>query len=188
MDAEATDEPELVAALRRGDREAFDAIYDRHRPRVFGFLARLSGDRLLAEDLMQETFVRLATRARDLEAGTRLSPWLFTVARNLWVDHRRRAFIDFDRLRDLSLWPSRPRAVAETPFDTTALSETRARLERALLGLPTKYREALLLCAVEGFTPAEAAAMIGVAPDTLRQRLARGRRMVRDALETESDR
>ncbi|MBW2465255.1 MAG: sigma-70 family RNA polymerase sigma factor, partial [Deltaproteobacteria bacterium] len=96
-----SDDTRLVAALRRGDREAFDAIYDRYRPRVFAFLGRLSGDRVLAEDLLQETFVRLARRAPDLDAATRLRPWLFTVARNLFLDHRRWVILDFDRLRDL---------------------------------------------------------------------------------------
>lgn len=177
------DEPELVAALRRGDREAFDAIYDRHRPRVFAFAARLSGDRALAEDLLQETFVRLAKKAAELDPGTRLKPWLFTVARNLYLDHRRRVLLDFDRLRDLALWPSRPRRVDETPFDLAEASETEKRVEAALLSLPAKYREVVLLVAVEGLTPNEAADVLGIRPEALRQRLARGRARLRDMLE-----
>jgi RNA polymerase sigma-70 factor (ECF subfamily) len=177
------DEPELVAALRRGDREAFDAIYDRHRPRVFAFLARLSGDRTLAEDLLQETFVRLAQKASDLDPATRPLPWLFTVARNLYVDHRRRVILDFDRLRDLALWPSRPRRVEVTPFDLTQASETERRLEAALLGLPTKYREAVLLVGVHGLSPNEAATVLAIRPEALRQRLSRGRARLHDMLE-----
>jgi len=177
------DEPELVAALRRGDRGAFDAIYDRYRPRVFAFLARLTGDRILAEDLLQETFVRLAKRARSLDPETRLRPWLFTVARNLFIDHRRRVLLDFDRLRDLALWPSRARRVEDTPFDLTQASETERRIEAALLSLPTKYREALLLVGVEGLTPNEAAGVLDVRPEALRQRLSRARGLLRDMLE-----
>ena len=124
-----------MAALRRGDHGAFDAVYDRYRPRVFAFLARLGGDRVQAEDLMQETFVRLATRARELSEDTRLRRYLFTVARNLYIDERRRARLDIDRLRELRLWPSRRRQVEETPFDLSAASETIRRLEAALLGL-----------------------------------------------------
>jgi RNA polymerase sigma-70 factor (ECF subfamily) len=180
------DERQLVAALRRGDREAFDAIYDRYRPRVFAFLARLSGDRILSEDLLQETFVRLARNAHRLDDTTRLRPWLFTVARNLYVDHRRRALLDFDRLRDLALWPSRPRRVDETPFDLAQASETEKKLETALLGLPTKYREALLLIAVEGLEPSDAAAVLGIRPDALRQRLSRARSALRATLENDS--
>ncbi len=178
-----SDELELVTALRRGDHDAFDTIYDRYRPRVFAFLARLSGERALAEDLLQETFVRLARRARDLDPTTRLLPWLFTVARNLFVDHRRRVLLDFDRLRDLALWSSRPRRVEETPFDSTSASETERRVEAALLRLPAKYREAVLLVGVEGLTPNEAAGILDVSPDALRQRLSRGRARLRDILE-----
>jgi RNA polymerase sigma-70 factor (ECF subfamily) len=178
-----SDEAELVAALRRGDREAFDAIYDRHRPRVFAFLARLSRDRILAEDLLQETFMRLARKARDLDPNTRLRPWLFTVARNLFMDHRRRVLLDFDRLRDLALWPGRPKRVTDTPFDLTEASETERRIEAALLAVPTKYREVLLLVAVEGLSTNEAAGVLDVRPDALRQRLSRGRALMRDMLE-----
>lgn len=61
------------------------------RPRVFGFLARLAGRKDLAEDLLQETFLRLAARGDGLAADTRLLPWLLTVARNLYVsDYRSR--------------------------------------------------------------------------------------------------
>ena len=179
----ADEDAALLAALRLGERAAFDALYDAWRPRVFAFLARLSGDRLLAEDLMQETFLKLARHGRDLPPGTHLRRWLFTVARNLFIDQRRRALLDVDRLRELRLWPSRPRRGEETPFDLAEAGETRRRLEGALLGLPVKHREAVLLVCVEGFSPAEAAEALGVKPAALRQRLARGRKMLREALE-----
>ncbi len=179
------DEQQLVAALLRGEREAFDAIYDHYRPRVFAFLARLSGDRVLAEDLLQETFVRLARNAKSLGGDFRPRPWLFTVARNLFVDHRRRALVDFDRLRDLALWPSRPRRVEDTPFDLAQATETERRLEAALLCLPTPHREALLLVAVEGLEPTEAAAVLGIRPEALRKRLSRARSALRAILENE---
>lgn len=177
------DEKQLVDALRRGDREAFDAVYDRYRPRVFAFLGRLCGDRALAEDLLQETFVRLARRSRDLAPETHLRPWLFTVARNLYVDHRRWALLDFDRLRNLALWPSRAQHSLATPFDLANATQAERRIEAALLGLPTKYREAVLLIAVEGLTPTEAAGVLGTTPEALRQRLSRGRALLRDRLE-----
>lgn len=177
------DEATLVAALRRGEHAAFDAVYASWRPRVYSFLARLTGERTTAEELMQETFLRLATRARDLDPGTRLRPWLFTVARNLYVDSHRRALLDLDRFRELGLWAGRARSVAVTPFDLTEVSQTSARLECALLGLPPKLREAVLLCSVEGFEPAEAAEILGIGGASLRQRLARGRKMLREALE-----
>ncbi len=128
---------------------------------------------------MQETFVKLALKARQLEPGTRLRPWLFTVARNCWIDHHRRALLDFDRLRELSLWPT---TNYESPLHLTEASETQRRLEHALVNLPSKYREAVLLVAVEGFEPSEAAAMLKLKPETLRKRLSRGRAILKEAL------
>ena len=143
------EEPGLVAALRCGDHVAFDAVYERYRPRVFGFVLRMTGDRMLAEDLLQETFLRLAATARTLPPDTRLGPFLFTVARNLFVGQRRRALLDFDRIRDLRLWPSRPRRYEPTPLELSEASETARRVEAALQSLPDSYREVVLLCAVE---------------------------------------
>ena len=108
---------------------------------------------------------------------------MFTVARHLFVDQRRRALLDFDRIRDLRLWPSRPRRYEPTPFDLSEASETARRVETALQSLPGPYREIVLLCAVEGLTPTQAARVVGGSSDAVRQRLARGRRMLRDALE-----
>ncbi len=170
----------LLTRLRQGDHDAFDAIYDRHRARLFSFLARLSRDRTIAEDLMQETFLRLARSAPDPQVVLRA--WLFRVGRNLFVDGRRRALLDFERLRDLALWPSRPRIATETPFDHLEANQTQRRLEAALLALPLKYREALLLVAVERLSPTEAAQILEIAPPALRQRLLRGRALLRDAL------
>src|SRR5262245_5384316 len=91
-------ELELVLRLRRGEEAAFDAAYDLYRRRLFGFLARLSGRRDVAEDLLQETFLRLAAKARLLAEDTNLRAWLFAVARNLFISHRRAVVVDLDRI------------------------------------------------------------------------------------------
>ncbi len=176
------DEGALVAALRRGERAALDVVYDRYRPRVFAFLARMTRDRLVAEDLLQDTFVRLAQRAAYLAADTRLRPWLFTVARNLALDHRRRQLLDFDRLDELATWPT-PRREERSPFVHLEASETERRLEAALATLPAPEREAVLLVAVEGLAPAEAAEVLDLQGPTLRKRLSRGRKRLAAALD-----
>jgi RNA polymerase sigma-70 factor (ECF subfamily) len=172
----------LVDALRRGDRAAFDAVYDRFRARLFSFLARLSGDRALAEDLTQETFVRLARKATELAPDTRLRAWLFAVARNLHHDHRRRRLLDLDRLQSLALWPEH-RAPTRSPLDLTEADETRRRLEHALLRVPEPMREALLLVVVEGLSNEEAATILALRPDAVRQRVSRARALLREALD-----
>jgi RNA polymerase sigma-70 factor (ECF subfamily) len=172
-------ERELVAALRRGDGAAFDTIYAQFRAPIYGFLARLSGRRDLAEELLQETFVRLATRAPTLAEDTRPGAWLYTVARNLYLSHARMTALDAARVDRASLEePARN----PTPFEEASAGQTQARLERALAALPDGYREVLLLVAIDRLEPAEAAAIVGVSPETLRQRLSRARAMIKESL------
>jgi RNA polymerase sigma-70 factor (ECF subfamily) len=175
-------ESELVERLRRGDGDAFDRVYERSRARLFGFLARLSGDPALAEDLLQETFLRLARHAPELSADTRLDAWLFRVARNLFISHRRWAMLDAARVAELELW----RAIAPeapSPFGLAAGNETQRRLELALAALPLAQREVLLLVAVDGMSPTDAAEVLGVPAATVRQRLLRARGMLRGEIE-----
>src|SRR5512144_2771143 len=87
----------LVEGLRSGDPAAFDAVYEAFRARVFGFLLRLSRSRTVAEDLLDETWLRLVAEARSLRADTRLGAWLFTVARNLYWNHRRSSLLEETR-------------------------------------------------------------------------------------------
>src|SRR5690242_7180313 len=75
----------LVARLRQGDADAFDEVYAAFNARLFTFLVRLSRRRDVAEDLLEETWLRLVKHARRLRPDTRLAAWLFTVARHLWV-------------------------------------------------------------------------------------------------------
>jgi RNA polymerase sigma-70 factor (ECF subfamily) len=169
----------LVERLRRGDGDAFDKIYAHFRAPVFGFLARLSGRRDLAEELLQETFVRLAGRARELREDTRLGAWLFTVARNLHVSNVRMDALDAARADRAALEDA---ARPPTPYEEAAAGETQLALERALAALAPSYREVLLLVAVERMEPAEAAQVIGISPDALRQRLSRARTMMKEAM------
>ncbi len=173
---------ELLGRLRAADPGAFDALYSRYRGPLFAFLVRLTGRRWLAEDLLQETWLRLARSATDLPEDTHVRAWLFTVARNLFISYRRWALLDADRLRELGLLPKRS-SDADCPFEWTAATEAEQRLETALARLPLDQREVLLLVAVERLEPAEAAGVLGLKPEALRQRLSRARGMLRQELE-----
>ena len=163
----------LVARIKAGDAAAFEAVYAAFRPRLFSFLVRLCRRRDVAEDLLEETWLRLVARGAALTPDTRLGPWLFTVARNLHLSWwRRRALEDASMLGLLPSWPEPARG--ETPFEATARTETQRRLETALARLSVPDRELLLLVA-EGFTPAEAAAALGLTPEASRKRLQRAR-------------
>ena len=173
----------LVARLRGGDSAAFDIVYGALNSRLFSFLARLSQRRDVAEDLVEETWLRLVARAPVLHADTRLAPWLFTVARNLYVSYCRARLVEHSHAAGLiDLWPcAAPRA---SPFEVLAASETERRLEVALATLPVACREALLLVATEGLSPEEASAVCGISPEAMRQRLSRGRALLARRLDT----
>jgi RNA polymerase sigma-70 factor (ECF subfamily) len=174
------DDGPWVDGLRRGNPRAFDLVFAAYRPRVFGFLLRLSGRPELAEDLLQETFLRLASHAHRLEPDTRLRPWLFTVARNLFVSYQRWAWVDGDRLLELGRrmlgW------TPDTPHHTAEASESGRRMEAALQTIPAASREVLLLVVLEGMEPSEAAEILGIKPEAARQRLARARAILAASL------
>jgi RNA polymerase sigma-70 factor (ECF subfamily) len=164
---------ELVEQLRRGVPAAFNRVYDAERSRIFGFLLRLSGARAEAEDLLQETFIGLARMAPRLAQGTRLRALLFTIARNAFLSQRRWQRLDLERLHELAMLP--PPAPESSPLEHVCASEAQRRCERALLELPLADREVLLLVAVEGLEPSEAAQVLGLSAEATRQRLKRAR-------------
>lgn len=172
MDRES--ELELVGRIRAGDTAAFDCIHGEFNARLFNFLARLSRSRDVADDLLEETWLRFVDRAPKLRPDTRLAPFLFTVARNLYVSYcRSRLMEDSQTISAIGLWPLG--IPPPSPFESTVASETGRRIEAALAGLPVTYREALLLVAMEGMRPAEAAEVCGIKPEAMRQRISRAR-------------
>ena len=135
----------------------------------------MAKNRSVAEDLLEETWLRLVSSGEDLRPDTQLGAWLFTVARNLYVSHCRNRAREQSYTADLSLlWPS---GLAQSPFDLACLNEFEQRLEAAL-GVAPIYREVLLLVAVEGLRPVDAAKVCRISPETLRQRLSRARQLI----------
>jgi RNA polymerase sigma factor (sigma-70 family) len=119
--------------------------------------------------------VRLASHARRLREDTRLSAWLFTVARNLARSHRRWAWLDGQRLAELATRVLLRGAPEPTPLERYAETETARQLERALASMAPSSREVALLVWIEQLSPSEAAAVLGIRPEAARQRLARAR-------------
>lgn len=172
----------LVERLRQGDADAFDEVYAAFNVRLFTFLVRLSRRREVAEDLLEETWLRLVIHARRLRPDTRLGAWLFTVARHLHVSYlRSRVLEDAAAASLIALWPSSLERAS--PFETTAANQLERRLERALAALPVASREVLLLVAVAGLSHADAADVCGITPEALRQRLHRAREALSHILE-----
>jgi RNA polymerase sigma factor (sigma-70 family) len=185
-DMERESELALVARLKAGDEAAFEIVHAALNIRVFNFLARLSRRRDVAEDLLEETWLRVVDLAPRLHDDTRLAPLLFRIARNLYISYCRSRSIEEQHAPGLiGLWPSG--AHGPSPFDATVASETRQRLDEALESIPAAYREALLLVAVEGMKPGEAAVVCGITPEAMRQRVSRARAMIVRKLDDQDD-
>ena len=171
----------LVARLRRGDAEAFDAIHEAFHTRLFTFLLRLCRRRDVAEDLLEETWLRLVKHAHRLRPDTSLQAWLFTVARRLHVSYvRTRVLEDSATAGLIALWPFS--VDRSSPFEEAAASELQQRIERALASMPLASREALLLVGVAGVSHADAADVCRISPEAFRQRLSRARATLARAL------
>jgi len=165
---------EIVCGLRRCEAAAFDVLYTRYRARIHAFLLRLSGRRDVADDLFQETWLNVARAAPRLRDDTRRAPWLFTIARNAWVSHRRWSMLDVSRL--VTVGDDAHFASGDlAPDEALASSRAVADLERAIGALPAALREALRVVCVEGFDQKEASEILGVRYDLLRQRVTRAR-------------
>jgi RNA polymerase sigma-70 factor, ECF subfamily len=155
----------LVERLRNGDTAAFDAVYDAFNRPLYTFLVRLARRRDVADDLLEETWLRLVKHGERLRSDTRLGPWLFTVARNLYVSYLRSRVLEDSAMSSvIALWPVS--TAHASPFEATAANELERHVERALASLPVASREVLLLVWVAGMDPSDAADVCGVTPQT----------------------
>jgi RNA polymerase sigma-70 factor (ECF subfamily) len=142
----------------------------------------MSRNRTVAEDLLDETWLRLVRHASSLKPGTRLGPWLFTVARNLYWTRLRALLVQEAAVPELiGLWPSS--VTWPSPFDLAVAGELERRVEAALSTLSPQQREVLLLVAYEELTPGDAAAVCGISPEAFRQRLSRARTSLAEKLD-----
>ena len=176
-----------IDGLRCGDPAAFDAVFAAYRRPLYGYLVRMMRRRDLAEDLLQDTFMRLAQHARRLAPDTRLTAWLYTVAHHLVVSWARaqgaRAHLA-GALPDLGAADERAAGPDDrgSPLEALASSQAQRALERAFAALAPPYREVALLVGVEGLAPSEIAEILGLKPDAVRQRLARARGLLAASL------
>jgi len=156
---------ELIRQFRGGDREAFTTLYRLHQPAVFRFALHMTGDRIKAEETTQDVFVWLIHHPNAFDpARGELGSFLVGVARRFLLRRfqSEKRFVPFDQGHDLAL----PEASKEPDMD---------ELRRAILALPARYREAVVLCDLEGKTYEEAAALLECALGTVRSRLHRAR-------------
>lgn len=194
LDNERTDETVEIALPEPGEltgTAAFDATGDRtvmpswdelvreHADRVYRLAYRLSGDAQDAEDLTQETFIRVFRSLSNYQPGT-FEGWLHRITTNLFLDMVRRR----NRIRMEALPEDYERVPAEGPTPEDAYHDARLDpdLQSALDSLAPEFRAAVVLCDIEGLSYEEIGATLGVKLGTVRSRIHRGRQAIRDYL------
>ncbi len=159
---------------------SWDDVVRQHADRVYRLAYRLSGNRADAEDLTQETFIRVFRSLSDFTPGT-FEGWLHRITTNLFLDMvRRRARIRFDALpEDASERLASGAPGPEQRYDEMHLDPD---IQDALDALPADFRAAVVLCDLEELSYEEIAATLGVKVGTVRSRIHRGRVLLRNAL------
>ena len=164
----------LIQRTAAGDREAFATLYRRHQGAVYRFARLMSGSSPAAEDVVQEVFLALMKDAARYDAGrAALTTYLFGMARRVTRRRllRERRFVEIGR----------DQSTADVMPDASEALEHRDTLQRlrdAILSLPSRYREVVILCDLEGVTYETAAGSIGCAIGTIRSRLHRARQLL----------
>jgi RNA polymerase sigma-70 factor (ECF subfamily) len=178
---DATDE-ELMMRVGNGDRVAFGDLVRRHLDRAVAVAQRVTGSRGDAEEVAQEAFLRVWTKAPQWRAadgefrGARFTTWLYRVVVNLGIDRRRRPTASpLEAAGD----PADP---ADSALQSLEKAQLSAQVAAAVATLPDRQRAALTLCFYEGLSNREAAEILDLTPGAIESLLVRARRSLRQAL------
>lgn len=188
---EIADDVSLVAALRRGEDRAFEAIMRRYNQRLFRVARSILRNEAEAEDAVQESWLRAFTHLERLQDPARLGGWLARIAANEALDRlRRRSHLPLDEEH-----PITPEAeivpesavVFQTPEFEKRRSEARALIERAVDSLPENFRVVFVLRAIEELSVEETARVLSIPPDTVKTRFHRAKKLLRGDLKEALD-
>jgi len=193
VDLTGLDDVELVRMARQRDGAAFRVIMQRSNRRLYRIARAVVHDDSEAEDVVQEAYVRAFTSLADFRGDSSLSTWLSRIVLNeaLGRLRRRRPTIDVTSIENRQPEQSTviPFPLASTqpdPERTMAQRQIQILLERAIDDLPDDFRTVLVARVVEGMSVEETADLFGLRPETVKTRLHRARRMLRDALEKQA--
>ena len=166
--------------MASGDRDAFAALFRRHQATVYRFSRQMLGSNDAAEDVTQEVFMALARHAHRFNPSIgSLTTYLYGISRNLILQRHRRSRthleVDIDAI---DAERSAAFATGSDPTDELSRTQMIAQLRLAILRLPVRYREAVVLCELNGLSYEDAALVAGCPIGTIRSRLSRARRIL----------
>jgi RNA polymerase sigma-70 factor (ECF subfamily) len=168
---------EIARGLRRRDPELLDRLIERFQHRLLRYLVFLTGNRELAEDIFQETWIRVMERGKQYNGKSKFDTWLFAIARHLVIDwSRKKTTTSLEALQEqygndhaFDVPASGP-----SPFDAVTSRENRESVQAALTQLDSLHREVLVLRFHEELSLEEIAMVTGAPLSTVKSRLYRG--------------
>lgn len=180
-----SDASAIARGLRRHDPDLLDRLIEQYQHRLLRYLVYLSGNRELAEDLFQETWIRVLERGHQYDGKHEFSTWLYAVARNLTIDYlRKKSPVSLDGLmEDEEHAPLEPADTRPMAWEVVQQHEQAERISAALVGIPAEYRETVVLRFQEGLSLDEIVAVTGAPLGTVKSRLYRGLNMLMGRLE-----
>ncbi|RME23225.1 MAG: sigma-70 family RNA polymerase sigma factor [Candidatus Zixiibacteriota bacterium] len=168
----------LMRAIQNGDMVAFNEMVDRYKDRLMNVIGRMLSSKEEAEDIVQETFVRVYQHRQSFNFKHCFSTWIYTIALNLARNElRRRKKFKFYEISDMQGNES------ELAVDAKVPSRLPEAIQKAMKELPEKYRMAFLLRDIEEMPYEEVAKVLGVPLGTVKSRVNRARLMLRDKLQ-----
>jgi len=180
-----SDTSAIARGLRRRDPDLLDRLIEQYQHRLLRYLVYLAGNRELAEDLFQETWIRVLERGHQYDGKHEFSTWLYAVARNLTIDYlRKKSPLSLDGLmEDEEHGPLEPADTRPMAWEVVQQHEQAERISAALVSIPAEYRETVALRFQEGLTLDEIAIVTGARLGTVKSRLYRGLNMLMSRLE-----
>jgi len=181
MESEAS---AIARGLRRRDPDLLDRLIEQYQHRLLRYLVYLTGNRELAEDLFQETWIRVLERGHQYDGKHEFSTWLYAVARNLTIDYlRKKSPASLDGLMEKEERdPLEPADTRPLAWEVVAQQEQAERISAVLAGIPAEYRETVVLRFQEGLALEEIAAVTRTRLGTVKSRLYRGLNMLMSRL------
>jgi len=177
VSAMADENTEIARGLRSRDPDLLDRLIEQYQHRLLRYLVHLTGRRELAEDFFQETWIRVLERGRQFDGRHEFSSWLFTIARNLFLDHLRHkqpASLEDLTQGDDALPFDIPATGQPSALDWTIRGEQNQQISAGMQHVATEYREALVLRFQEGMSLEEIARVTGAPLGTVKSRIYRG--------------
>ncbi len=174
------DEANLIRKSVNGDESAFELLLEQHLPSLSNYVMRMMANTAQADDLIQETFIRLWTHGRKFNPKyAKLTTWLHNIAHNLCIDYFRkhnRLVGESTELHDVQ---------ASGPEQDFIQQSQARKIQESMMALPERQRSAIIMCHYQGMSNKDAAAVLDVSVDALESLMARGRKKLKDMVENE---